>query len=77
MVKKYYNKQKIKKKIKSELNEITSGNPKHKSEKQSYTIKKVRNIYESRQKIINLLNDNTKIKSEDIYKSRQNKTTRY
>ena len=74
MVKKHYNKQKVKK-IKSELNEITSRNPKHKSEKQSYTIKNVRNLYESRQKIINLLNDNTKIRSEDIYKSRQNKTT--
>ena len=27
------------------LNEITSGNPKHKSEKQSYTIKNVRKNY--------------------------------
>ena len=32
-------------KFKSELNEITSGNPKHKSEKQSYTIKNVRKNY--------------------------------
>ena len=38
------------KKFKSELNEITSGNQKHKSEKQSYTIKNVRNLYDSRQK---------------------------
>ena len=62
------------KKFKSELNEITSGNPKHKSEKQSYTIKNVRNLYDSRQKIINLLNDNAKIRSEAIYKSKQNET---
>ena len=37
--------------------------------------KNVRNLYDSRQKIINLLNDNVKISSEAIYKSKQNKTT--
>ena len=62
------------KKFNSKLNEITSGNPKHKSEKQSYTTKNVRSIYDSRQKIINLLNDNVKISSEAIYKSKQNET---
>ena len=46
--------------------EITSGNPKHKSEKQSYTIKNVRTLVDSRQKIIDLLNDNAKIRSEAI-----------
>ena len=60
--------------FKKDLNEITSENPKHKSEKQSHTIKNVRNLYESRQKIINLLNDNAKIRSEALYKSKQNKT---
>ena len=58
-------------KIKKDLREITSGNPKHKSEKQSYTKK---TLYDSRQKIIDLLNDNAKIRSEAIYKSKQNKT---
>ena len=52
-----------------DLSEIASGNPKHKIEKQSYTIKNVRNLYYLRQKIINLLNDNAKIRSEAIYKS--------
>ena len=75
MVKKYYNKQKkIKKKKKSELNGIATGNPKHKIEKQSYTIKNIRNIYDSRKKFINLLNDNAKIRSEAIQKSKQNET---
>ena len=60
--------------FKKDLNKITSGNPKHKNEKQSYTIKNVKNLYDSRQKIINLLNDNTKIRSEAIYKSKQNET---
>ena len=51
------------------LNEITSGNLKHKSNKQSYTIKNIRNLYDS------ILNDSAKIKSEAIYKSKQNKAT--
>ena len=41
---------------------------------QSCTIKNVRNLYNSRQKIIKLLNDNAKIRSEAIYKSKH-KTT--
>ena len=61
-------------KFKNWLREITSGNPKHKNEKQSHTIKNVRTLYDSRQKITDLLNDNAKIRSEAIYKSKQNKT---
>ena len=56
------------------LNEIVAGNPKHKSEKQSYVIKNVKNLYNSRQKIIDLLDDNARIRSEAIYKSKQDKT---
>ena len=41
---------------------------------QSHTINNVRNLYDSRQKVINLLNDNAKIRSEAIYKSKQNET---
>ena len=66
--------EKQQKDFKKELNEITSGNPKHKSEMQLHTIKKVKNLYNSRQKIIDLLNDNSKIRSESIYKSKQNGT---
>ena len=40
------------KNFEKDLNEITSVNPKHKSEKQSYTIKNIRNIYDSRQKLL-------------------------
>ena len=39
--------------FKKYLNEIVKGNPEHKSDKQLYTIKNVRNLYDSRQKIIN------------------------
>ena len=59
--------------FKKDLDQIILGNPKYKSEKQSYTTKSVRMLYDSRQRIINLLNDNAKIRSEAIYKSKQNK----
>ena len=39
-----------------------------------YVIKNVKNLYNSRQKIIDLLNDNSRIRSEAIYKSKQNET---
>ena len=75
MVKQHYNKQrKSKKKLKKYFREITSRNQKHKSEKQSYTIKNVRALFDSKQKVIDLLNGNAKIRSEAIYKSKQNKT---
>ena len=61
--------------FKEDLKEIKSGNPKHKSEKQLYTIQNIKNLYDSRQKIIDLLNDYSKIRSEAIYKSKQNNTT--
>ena len=56
------------------LNKITSGNLKHKSEKQSYTIKSVKNLYNSRQKNIDLRNDNEKFRFDAIYKSKQDET---
>ena len=62
------------KKIKREFAQIKSGNPDHKSNNQLYVIKNVKNLYDSKQKIINLLNDNAKIRSEALYKSKQNET---
>ena len=60
--------------FKSDLREITSENPKHKSESQINTIKNAKNLYDSRQKIIDLLNDNSRIKSEAIYKANKKAT---
>ena len=62
------------KKFKREFGQIKSGNPDHKSDKQLYTIKNVKNLYDSRQKIIDLFNSYSKIRSEAIYKSKQNET---
>ena len=41
------------------------------SNSQLDVIGKVKNLYNSRQKIIDLLNDNSRIRSEAIYKSKQ------
>ena len=62
------------KKFKREFGQIKSGNPDHKSDKQLYTIKNVKNLYDSRQKIIDLFNNYSKIRSEALYNSKQNKT---
>ena len=62
------------KNFKSSLGEITSGNPQHNEGYQLDTIQSAKNIFNSRQKVIDLLNDNTIIKSEAIYKSKQNET---
>ena len=63
-----------KKKIKRQFGQIKSGNPDHKSDKHLYTIKNVKNLYDSRQKIIDLFNSYSKVRSEAIYKSKQNET---
>ena len=61
-------------KFKSELGEITSTNSKHKSENQSGAIKNINNNYDSRQKTIDLFNDNEKTRSEAIRKTKQDGT---
>ena len=61
--------------LKKDLNEITSGNPKHRSTNHLYKIENVKNLYNSRQNlynsIIDLINDNSRIRSESVYKSKQ------
>ena len=60
--------------MRRKFGQIKSGNPDHKSDKQLYTITNVKNFYDSRQKIIDLFNSYSKIRSEAIYKSNQNET---
>ena len=66
--------EKQQKDFRKEFNEITSGNPKHKSHNKLCAIENVKNLYNSRQKNLDLLNDNSKSRSESIYKSKQNET---
>ena len=61
------------KKIKSKLKEIATGNQKYRLRAQSDTIKNIRNLYNSREKVIKLYNDYTKIISEAIYKTKHGK----
>ena len=61
---KWQRRSKKKKKNKREFGQIQSGNPDHKSDKQLYTIKNVKNICHSRQKVIDLFNNYSKIRSE-------------
>ena len=59
------------KQFKSDLNEITRGNPRYKKEYQLNTIANIKNLYNSRQKVIDLFNDYAKITSEATFKTKQ------
>ena len=61
-------------KFKREFSKIKSGNPKPKNEMQLYTTRNVKNLYHSRQKIIDPFNNYSKIKSESICTSKHDET---
>ena len=64
-------------KFKREFNQIKLRNPEHKSgyiRMQLYTIRNGKNLYDSRQKIIDLFNNYSKIKSESSYRSKHDET---
>ena len=61
-------------KLKSKLSEITSGNQGNKLQNQKDTIENVQNLYNSRQKVIDLFNDYSKIISDAIYEIKQSTT---
>ena len=54
------------KQFKSKLNEINTGDPKYKPKDQLDTIKIIKNLYNSRNKVIKLYNDYAKIMSETV-----------
>ena len=60
--------------FKTYLGQTTSGNPNYKEKYQLDTIKSVKNLYYSRQEIIDLFNDYLKIRSNSIYWSKQDET---
>ena len=59
------------KKFKSSLSELTSGNPKYGRKYQLDAITNIKNLYTSREKVINLFNDYAKIRSEAMFKTKQ------
>ena len=66
--------QKDQENLKSGLRKITE-NPKYKEKYQLYTTKNAKNLRDPRQKVINLGNDYARIRSEAVYKSKQDETT--
>ena len=66
-------------KFKREFSQIKSGNTKHERKMQLYTIRNVKKLYDSMQKIIDLFNNYSKVKSESIYRSKhdENKGKRH
>ena len=63
--------EKHQKKFKSNLSEITSGNPKSREKYQPDAIKNMSNPCTSRQKVLDLFNCYAKIRSEAMYKTKQ------
>ena len=61
-------------KFKREFSQIKSGNPKRKNKMQLCTIRNVKNLYNLMQKIIDLFNNSSKLKSESIYRSKHTET---
>ena len=57
--------------FKSKLNETAKGNSKHKSKDQLDTMKIIKNLYNSRDKVFKSYNDYPKIMSEAVYKTKQ------
>ena len=64
--------EKEQKKFKSDLNEITRVDPKHKSKNQLHTIKNVNNLHDLRQKNIDLLNYYAKKLNQKLFMRQNN-----
>ena len=61
-------------KFKRDLGHIKQRSPKNKSREQEKTINNMKNLYESREKVIQLFNDYAKNMSENMYDSKQKGT---
>ena len=64
-------------KLKLNLSHIKSGNPKDKTEEQSKVIKNIKTLYESREKVIEVFNDYSRLISESINKEDTEKDLKY
>ena len=61
-------------KLKRDLGHVKQGSPKNRSREQDKTINNIKNLYESREKIVQLFNDYAKNMSKTIYDSKQKGT---
>ena len=60
-------------KLKTKLGEINTGNPRNRSKEQDNVINNIINLYESRQKVVQMFNDYPREKFRRIYESKQGK----
>ena len=60
-------------KLKSDLGRTKQGNPKHKTDTKTKVMNNVTNLYESREKVIELFNNYSRNMSRNIYESKQGK----
>ena len=60
--------------LKRDLGHIKQGSPKNRSREQEKTINNMKNLYDSREKVFQLLNDFAKKMSRNIYDSKQKGT---
>ena len=58
-------------KLKSDLGHIRQGNPNNRSKEQNNVINNVTNLYESREKVVQMFNNYAKHMSRNIYKLKQ------
>ena len=65
------------KQFKSDLNQITIGNPKYNGEYQSNTITNIKNFYNSRQRVIDLFNGYAKITLKLCIKENREQELKY
>ena len=61
-------------KFKRNLTNIKQGNPKNRSKEQQKTINNATNLYNTRQEVVKMFNDDAKNMSRNIYKSKQKGT---
>ena len=57
--------------LKAELGRIKQGDPRNKSPEQKKTINNIKNLYNSREKVVQMFNDYAKNMSRNIYHSKQ------
>ena len=60
--------------LKKKLGHINQGSPKTRSREQEKTINSIKNLYDSREKVVQLFNDYAKNMSRNSYDSRQQGT---
>ena len=66
----YFDSFEVEKQLESDLNEIARGNPNNKSEDQLIAIENIKNLYNSRKKVVKLYNDYPRITCEAKYKAK-------